>query len=146
MIIYLDRKFRSGSSRLLKDLRVTVMSFPRRCSGWGLQGRYVTVPPVSSYLAFSSLPRPEDRGGFLFCCTFLKVTFTGNCPAPSSYGARTFLTHGFSALVPAIIRSSSENKTIIIESPVFFYRFSGPFMAVKRIYRHFRQFAQKLVF
>ena len=53
-------------------------AFPRRCSGWGLQGRYVSTSPVSSYLAFSSLP---FWGGFLFCCTFLKVAFTGNCPA-----------------------------------------------------------------
>ena len=27
------------------------------CSGWGLHGRYVTIPPVSSYLTISTLPQ-----------------------------------------------------------------------------------------
>ena len=143
MIIYLDRKSRSGSSRLLETCGPQFY-LPRRCSGWGLQGRYVTVSPVSSYLAFSSLPVPERTGGFLFCCTFLKVTFTGNCPAPLSYGARTFLMHGLSTLVPAIIRPSLENNSIIIERRINFYLFFSPFVPGKDCNRQIRQFAQKL--
>ena len=44
--------------------------------------RGVTVPPVSSYLAFSTLPARNQAGALkefqavIFCCTFLKVAFT----------------------------------------------------------------------
>jgi len=31
------------------------------CSGWGLHGRYVTIPPVSSYLTISTLPQRGDE-------------------------------------------------------------------------------------
>ena len=57
--------------------------------------RRVTVPPVGSYPTFPSLPR--GRGAVYFCCTFLKVAFTGRYPAPLSCGARTFLTAIFHA-------------------------------------------------
>ena len=52
----------------------------------------VTEGAVSSYLAFSTLP----NSAVIFCCTFLKVTFTGISPAPCSYKARTFLIGSFS--------------------------------------------------
>ncbi len=54
----------------------------------GFTSRLVTDLRVSSYLAFPSLPL---RAVF-FCCTFLKVAFTGISPAPLPYDARTFLT------------------------------------------------------
>ena len=76
---HLSRRNISNTFKPSPKARGPRYAFPRRCSGWGLQGRYVSTPPVSSYLAFSSLPL---WGGFLFCCTFLKVAFTGNCPAP----------------------------------------------------------------
>jgi len=41
----------------------------RSCSGWGLPGRKVALPPVSSYLAISPLPAvgtPEAGGMFLW--------------------------------------------------------------------------------
>ena len=59
------------------------------CSGWGLQGRgasphrrWALAPPFHPYL--------ENKAVY-FCCTFLKVAFTGRYPAPLSCGARTFL-------------------------------------------------------
>ena len=86
-------------------------AFPRRCSGWGLQGRCVSVAPVSSYLAFSSLPH---SGGFLFCCTFLKVAFTGNCPAPCPVEpGLSSCTDAFAPLVPAIVSDCPENIVIL---------------------------------
>ncbi len=51
--------------------------------------RRVSAPPVGSYPAFPSLPH---NAAVYFCCTFLKVAFTGRYPAPLSCGARTFLT------------------------------------------------------
>ena len=39
----------------------------------------VTMGPVSSYLAFSSLP---VKPAVIFCCTFLRVTSTGRYPTP----------------------------------------------------------------
>ena len=54
----------------------------------GFTSRLVTDLWVSSYLAFPSLPL---RAVF-FCCTVLKVAFTGISPAPLPYDARTFLT------------------------------------------------------
>ena len=49
--------------------------------------QYVTIPAVSSYLAFSSLPLQA----VIFCCTFLKVSLTRRYLASLLYGARTFL-------------------------------------------------------
>ncbi|EMS71765.1 hypothetical protein CTER_2237 [Ruminiclostridium cellobioparum subsp. termitidis CT1112] len=87
---------------------------PRRCSRWGLHSRQVTMPLVSSYLTFPSLPLrkrelkcqsgknhfniplPTTGTAVYLCCTFLKVTFTGSYPAPLPYGARTFLMYAFS--------------------------------------------------
>ena len=42
----------------------------------------VTVGAVGSYPAFSTLP--QKIGAVIFCCTFLKVAFTGISPAPCS--------------------------------------------------------------
>ena len=66
------------------------------------------MPPVSSYLAFPSLPRTLKNGHFrslsfgavYFCCTFLGVASTGCYPAPcpmelglSSYGPCRMRSH-----------------------------------------------------
>ena len=77
-IIYLDVISLKRSSRLLRPadhgyhLSTTLlrMGFTR---------------PVCLHTAGELLPRLfilTLAGGFLFCCTFLKVAFTGNCPAP----------------------------------------------------------------
>ena len=60
----------------------------------------VTKSPVSSYLAFPSLP--ENRAVY-FCCTFLEVAFTGSYPAPCPVvpGLSSFTTFRF---ITAIIR------------------------------------------
>lgn len=50
------------------------------CSEWGLPGRPVTRSPVSSYLAFSPLPRLREA--VCLCGTFLRVTPPGRYPAP----------------------------------------------------------------
>ena len=62
--------------------------------------RYVTIPAVSSYLAFSSLP----LRAVIFCCTFLKVSLTGRYPASLLCGARTFLVRCLSTLLYATIQ------------------------------------------
>ena len=48
----------------------------------------VATNAVCSYHALSALPINRR---FIFCCTFLKVTFTGISPAPCLFVARTFL-------------------------------------------------------
>jgi len=59
--------------------------------------RGVTVPSVSSYLAFPSLPQ---NAAVYFCCTFLKVAFTGRYPAscPAMPGlSSSYLKHSATA-------------------------------------------------
>ncbi len=73
-IIYLDVISLKRSSRLLRPADHGY-SLPRRCSGWGLQGRYVSTPPVSSYLAFSSLP---------FRAVFFSVALSLKLPSPGT--------------------------------------------------------------
>ena len=82
--------------------------------------RRVTVPPVGSYPTFPSLPR--GRGAVYFCCTFLKVAFTGRYPAPLSCGARTFLTAIFHAA-----RSLGLLDNILLFLPCFFRTAIGVF-------------------
>ena len=54
------------------------------CSEWGLPGRPVAGPPVSSYLAISPLPHPKRRR-YLFCCTVRRLAaprrYLALCPA-----------------------------------------------------------------
>src|SRR5208283_6154363 len=52
----------------------------RSCSGWGLHGRPVTRPPVSSCLTIS--PLLLLRRAVCFCCTVRRVTPPGRYPAP----------------------------------------------------------------
>jgi len=51
------------------------------------QKRWSLTPPFHPYRKISAV---------YFCCTFLKVAFTGVSPAPCFYKARTFLIDGFS--------------------------------------------------
>jgi len=47
--------------------------------------QYVTILSVSSYLTISPLPQQVRLTmAVYFCCTFLKVAFTGSYPAPCS--------------------------------------------------------------
>lgn len=94
MTIYLGRMLPYGSSdyegRDGQPLNAPISILLRV----GFTGtRHVTIPPVGSYPTFPSLLRL--RGAVYFCCTFLKVAFTGRYPAPLSCGARTFLTECF---------------------------------------------------
>ena len=52
-----------------------------------------TIPPVSSYLTISTLPRALPVSAECFCCTFPIVTYAGRYPASLPCGARTFLIH-----------------------------------------------------
>ena len=55
--------------------------FVNLASGGVYIAPHVTVRAVGSYPAFSTLPQ---KGAVIFCCTFLKVAFTGISPAPCS--------------------------------------------------------------
>ena len=90
IVIYLEYILLYTSSRFFKNWRATlclILALLR--VGFALT-RYVTIPAVSSYLAFSHLPH---KVAFIFCCTFLKVSLTGRYPAPLLCEARTFLIH-----------------------------------------------------
>lgn len=67
-------------------------SFVNLASGGVYIAFCVTEEAVRSYRTFSSLP----KRAVVFCCTFLKITFTGISPAPCFCEARTFLINGFS--------------------------------------------------
>ena len=59
------------------------------CIGWGL---HRASSPICGWALTSPFhPYPSVRAVF-FCCTFLKVAFTGISPAPLPCDARTFLT------------------------------------------------------
>ena len=83
VIIYLALTLLPGSSDLPAPWRRAISCFwsePEAtgpiwsCSRWGLPGHGVTTVPVSSYLAFSPLPRKEQyaplTGRYIFCGTF----------------------------------------------------------------------------
>ena len=55
MVIYLGISSPICSSNLPEHGRAALRSV-RSCFRWGLQGQYITILPVSSYLAFSPLP------------------------------------------------------------------------------------------
>ncbi len=59
-------------------LRATLYKFPNLASNGVYIAVCVTAGTVSSYLAFSTL---QTKFAVLFCCTFLKVAFTGISPA-----------------------------------------------------------------
>ncbi len=92
--------------------------------------RYVTIPAVSSYLAFSSLP----LWAVIFCCTFLKVSLTGRYPASLLCGARTFLVRCLSTLLYATIQFT------ILYYTHFLYFCQASFVSLLSIstYRPFR--------
>ena len=77
-VIYLHCMSPHSSSHLW-DCRVNIISLIRCCIRWGLHAGLITQPAVSSYLAFSPLPR---IWAVIFCCTFLRVASTGISPAP----------------------------------------------------------------
>ena len=82
------------SSDILVNLSggTPIKRFVNLASGGVYIASRVTEGAVSSYLAFSTLPIQA----VIFCCTFLKVAFTGISPAPCSCEARTFLIDSFS--------------------------------------------------
>ena len=67
-----------------------MLSF-QSCTGWGLQGGQVAKPPVSSYLAFPSLPCMHYAAGGLFLLHFPWSRLHRVLPGTLPYGARTFL-------------------------------------------------------
>ena len=81
-IIYLDLPLLTGSSDLPYG-QATGSRLPRpvwSCSGWGLHGRHVSMPPVSSYLTISTLPQPYCFGGMFllhFPYSYLRRTLSG---------------------------------------------------------------------
>ena len=72
---HLSRRNISNTFKPSPKARGPRYAFPRRCSGWGLQGRYVSTSPVSSYLAFSSLP---------FRAVFFSVALSLKLPSPGT--------------------------------------------------------------
>ena len=75
-IIYLDVISLKRSSRLLRFADHDYLSTTLLRMGF--------TRPICLHIAGELLPRLfilTLSGGFLFCCTFLKVAFTGNCPA-----------------------------------------------------------------
>ena len=92
-VIYLDLPLPISSSDLRMNIPVEApIVYSYLASGGVYTASRVTEGAVSSYLAFSTLPIQA----VIFCCTFLKVTFTGISPAPCSCEARTFLIDSFS--------------------------------------------------
>ena len=80
-------------------------SFVNLASGGVYTAPRVTAGAVRSYRTFSSLP----LRAVIFCCTFLKITFTGISPAPCFCEARTFLINGFSPFPRPYNRLKSKN-------------------------------------
>ena len=73
-VIYLDLPLPISSSDLRMNIPVKApIVYSYLASGGVYTASRVTEGAVSSYLAFSSLP----FRAVIFCCTFLKVTFTG---------------------------------------------------------------------
>ena len=85
--------------------------FPRRCSGWGLQGRYVSITPVSSYLAFSSLPM---RAVFFSVALSLKLPSPGVTRHPVLRSPDFPHAPDFRPAAPAIV--SVCGKTLLLYS------------------------------
>jgi len=90
VIIYLALTLLSGSSDLPAPWRRAISCFWSKpeatgpiwsCSKWGLPGHGVTTVPVSSYLAFSPLPRKELtlllRGGVFSVALSVLPRFPG---------------------------------------------------------------------
>ena len=72
--IYLDISSPICSSDYMKrDGQPHLLPY-QSCTGWGLQGGQVAKPPVSSYLAFPSLPRHARR--------FISVALSLESPPP----------------------------------------------------------------
>ena len=86
-------------------------AFPRRCSGWGLQGRYVSTPPVSSYLAFSSLP---FRAVFFSVALSLKLPSPGTARHPVLWSPDFPHAPYFRTMAPAIVSACPKNIVILI--------------------------------
>ncbi len=81
MTIYLLRPLPIGSSDVLQmRMASNLAAHFYLASGGVYTALVVTDKAVSSCLAFSTLP----FRAVIFCCTFLKVTFTGRYPAPCS--------------------------------------------------------------
>ncbi len=73
--------------------RAAQCSMSRCCSGWGLHST-PDYPGIGGLLPhLSTLTWHPKMQAVYFCCTFLKVAFTGNYPAPLPCGARTFLAY-----------------------------------------------------
>jgi len=69
-IIYLGRLLPDDSSDYPERDGPPPVFHYQSCTGWGLHGRPVARPPVSSYLAFPALPFPCGTWAVSFCCTF----------------------------------------------------------------------------
>lgn len=94
-IIYLGLPLPTGSCDLPSGQR-RAAAFARpiwSCSGWGLHGRYVTIPPCELLPHNFNLTTASPVSAVCFCCTFPIVTYAGRYPASSPCGARTFLIY-----------------------------------------------------
>ena len=97
-------------------------------------GPRTTVKPVSSTLLRMGFTRPLSlqsagellprlfiltlAGGFLFCCTFLKVAFTGSYPASCPVEPGLSSCAGLSPDSARDCLGLRENMTIILKTPV----------------------------
>ncbi len=95
---------------LSENIGQIYISFTRCCIEWGLHARLVSQSAVSFYLTFS--PLPKKFSAVLFCCTFLRVASTGNCPAlcPAMPGLSSYTAF---RLASAAIRITHILKTLL---------------------------------
>ena len=90
--IYLEYILLYISSHLGERRRAALTFRLRCCSKWGLHKFYVTIELSELLPHFFTL---TFKKAVIFCCTFLKVSFTGRYPALLLCGARTFLMYNF---------------------------------------------------
>ena len=105
--------------------------FVNLASGGVYIAPYVTVGAVSSYLAFSTLP----FRAVIFCCTFLKVTFTRRYLAPCS------MELGLSSLNGITVPRSHTTDLLVYFSIIFFickpFYFFTPFILSSIIFESY---------
>ncbi len=92
-IIYLDALSPTRSSDLPSGRRraAALFALSWSCSGWGLHGKHVTMPPGELLPHHFNLTTASPVSAVCFCCTFPIVTYARRYLASSPYGARTFL-------------------------------------------------------
>ena len=94
-IIYLDvlSTVRSSDLPLGRQRAAAFYALSWSCSGWGLHGMHVTIPPGELLPHHFNLTTALPVSAVCFCCTFPIVTYARRYLASLPCGARTFLIH-----------------------------------------------------